>query len=141
MGREERGFDLFLRLYVEHEESLRGFVRSLVHTLEDSREGMQDVAAVLWRRIEDITSMDDFRRRAFGVARFVAMEFLRTRRRDRRVFGDDALRLLAVASEESEDAFEAERRALDREPIWTGKVSPHIRIRGWGAWRWEYKYE
>lgn len=65
----------------------------------DSREGMQDVAAVLWRRIEDITSMDDFRRRAFGVARFVAMEFLRTRRRDRRVFGDDALRLLAVASE------------------------------------------
>lgn len=35
MNREERGFDLFLRLYVEHEESLRGFVRSLVPTLED----------------------------------------------------------------------------------------------------------
>ena len=56
--------------------------------------------------------MDDFRRWTFGVARLVAMEFLRTRRRDRHVFGDEALRLLAVASEESEDAFEAERRAL-----------------------------
>lgn len=30
--------DLFLRLYVEHEEALRGFVRSLVPTLEDARE-------------------------------------------------------------------------------------------------------
>jgi RNA polymerase sigma-70 factor (ECF subfamily) len=68
---------------------------------------------VLWRKFEDITSMDDFRRWAFGVARFVSMEFLRTRRRDRHVFGDEALRLLAVASEASEDAFEAERRALN----------------------------
>jgi RNA polymerase sigma-70 factor (ECF subfamily) len=110
---EQQRHDLFLRLYVEHEESLRGFVRSLVPSLEDSREVMQDVAAVLWRKFEDITSMDDFRRWAFGVARFVAMEFLRTRRRDRHVFGDEALRLLAVASEESEDAFEAERRALN----------------------------
>lgn len=92
---------------------MRGFVRSLVPTLEDSREVMQDVAAVLWRKFEDITSMDDFRRWAFGVARFVSMEFLRTRRRDRHVFGDEALRLLAVASEEGEDAFEAERRALN----------------------------
>ena len=92
---------------------MRGFVRSLVPTLEDSREVMQDVAAVLWRKFEDISSIDDFRRWAFGVARFVSMEFLRTRRRDRHVFGDEALRLLAVASEESEDAFEAERRALN----------------------------
>jgi RNA polymerase sigma-70 factor (ECF subfamily) len=110
---EQQRHDLFLRLYVEHEESLRGFVRSLVPTLEDSREVMQDVAAVLWRKFEDITSIEDFRRWAFGVARFVSMEFLRTRRRDRHVFGDEALRLLAVASEESEDAFEAERRALN----------------------------
>ncbi|MFM2141520.1 MAG: hypothetical protein RLZZ476_64 [Verrucomicrobiota bacterium] len=31
--------DRFLRLYVEHEEALRGFVRSLVPTLEDARGG------------------------------------------------------------------------------------------------------
>ncbi len=91
---EQQRHDLLLRLYVEHEESLRGFVQSLVPTLEDSREVMQDVAAVLWRKFEDITSMDDFRRWAYGVARFLAMEFLRTRRRDRHVFGEEALRLL-----------------------------------------------
>lgn len=105
--------DLFLRLYVEHEESLRGFVRSLVPTLEDAREVMQEVAAVLWRKFEDITSPADFRRWAFGVARFEALEFMRTRRRDRHVFGDEALRLLAEEAEESAGVFEAERRALE----------------------------
>ena len=105
--------DLFLRLYVDHEEALRGFVRSLVPTLEDAREVMQEVAAVLWRKFEEIGSPEDFRRWAFGVARFEALHFLRTRRRDRLVFGDEALRLLAQEAEEAAGAFEAERRALD----------------------------
>ncbi len=105
--------DQFLRLYVEHEEALRGFTRSLVPTLEDAREVMQEVAAVLWRKFEGISSPADFRRWAFGVARFEVMEFLRTRRRDRHVFGEEALNLLAREAEEAEDLFEAERRALD----------------------------
>lgn len=105
--------DQFLRLYVEHEEALRGFARSLVPTLEDAREVMQEVAAVLWRKFDDITSPADFRRWAFGVARFEALEFLRTRRRDRHVFGEEALSLLAKEAEEHEDLFEAERRALE----------------------------
>jgi RNA polymerase sigma-70 factor (ECF subfamily) len=49
--------DLFLRLYVEHEEGLRSFVRSLVPTLEDSREVMQEVAAELWRKFEALESI------------------------------------------------------------------------------------
>ena len=46
--------DHFLRLYVENEEALRGFVRSLVPTLEDAREVMQEVAALLWRKFDDL---------------------------------------------------------------------------------------
>lgn len=38
--------DRFLRLFVENEVALRGFVRSLVPTLEDAREVMQETAAV-----------------------------------------------------------------------------------------------
>ena len=105
--------DLFLRLYVQHEEALRGFVRSLVPTLDDAREVMQEVAAVLWRKFDEISSVENFRRWAFGVARFEALEFLRTRRRDRHVFGDEALRLLAEEAEESAGVFETERRALE----------------------------
>lgn len=110
---ERERHDLFLRLYVEHEEALRGFVRSLVPTREDAREVMQEVAAVLWRKFEEISSPDDFRRWAFGVARFEALDFLRSLRRDRHVFGEEAMKLLAQEAEESAASFEAERRALN----------------------------
>ena len=59
----------FLRLYVEHEEALRGFVRALVPTREDARDVMQEVTVVLWRKIGELSAMEDFRRWAFGVAR------------------------------------------------------------------------
>ena len=67
---EQNRNDVFLRLYVANEEALRGFVRSLVPTLEDSREVMQEVAVVLWRKFEDISKPEDFRRWAFGVGNF-----------------------------------------------------------------------
>lgn len=105
--------DRFMRLFLQHEDALRAFVRSLVPTLEDAREVMQEVAAVLWRKFEDISSPDDFRRWAFGVARFETLEYRRSRARDRHVFGDDVIALLATAAEEAADGFEAERRALE----------------------------
>lgn len=105
--------DRFMRLFLRHEDALRAFVRSLVPTLEDAREVMQEVVAVLWRKFEDITSPDDFRRWAFGVARFEALEYRRLRARDRHVFGDEVIASLSAAAEESADIFEAERRALE----------------------------
>ncbi len=111
---EQRRNDVFLRHYVAQEESLRGFVRSLVPTREDAREVMQEVAAVLWKKFEDISSPDDFRRWAFGVARFEALDFLRKRSRDRHCFGDDALQILAEEAEHDAENLDAERQALEQ---------------------------
>ena len=44
----------FLRLYVDNEESLRGYVRSLLPTLEDAREVMQNTAAILWKKLDQL---------------------------------------------------------------------------------------
>lgn len=99
--------DQFLQLYVENEEALRGFVRSLVPTLEDAREVMQDVAAVLWRKFDDLDSPEDFRRWAFGVAKFEALAFRRDRARDRHVFSDN---LIALLEEEAAAAGEQSNR-------------------------------
>jgi len=103
----------FLPLYVEHEPSLRGFVRSLVPTLVDADDVMQEVAMALWKRFKALDSPANFRRWAFGVARLEALEFLRKRCRDRHVFGDELLLLLAEDAEEMADRFAEERRALD----------------------------
>ncbi len=105
--------DEFLRLYVEHEEALNGFLRTLVPTREDAREVMQEVAVVLWRKFAELSSVEDFRRWAFGVAKFKALAFVRDRMRDRLVFDEDVMELLAAEVADSADAYEAEREALD----------------------------
>lgn len=105
--------DLFLHLYVENEESLRGFVRSLVPTLEDAREVMQETAALLWRKFDDLDSPENFRRWAFGVARMEALTFRRDRARDRHVFSEDLIRKLEAEAELAAERSSREERALE----------------------------
>jgi RNA polymerase sigma-70 factor (ECF subfamily) len=106
--------DHFLRLYVENEEALRGFVRSLVPTLEDAREVMQEVAALLWRKFDDLDSPENFRRWAFGVARLEALTFRRDQARDRHVFSEDLIRMLEAEAEEAAGQSDREERALEQ---------------------------
>lgn len=91
--------DQFIQLYVQNEEALFGFVRSLVPTLDDTREVMQGTASVLWRKFDQLDSLEDFRRWAFGVARFEALAFRRDKARDRHIFGEELLAMLADESD------------------------------------------
>lgn len=110
---EHERHDQFLRLYVEHEAALNGFVRTLVPGREDAREVMQEVAVVLWRKYEELSDIADFRRWAFGVAKFKALAFTRDRMRDRLVFDEEVLELLAAEVTDHADAYATEREALD----------------------------
>jgi RNA polymerase sigma-70 factor (ECF subfamily) len=104
--------DHFLRLFMEHEESLRVFVRSLLFSHDEEREVMQEVAVVLWRKFDAGMDSQAFCRWAFGVARMEALAFRRDRARDRHSFGDEVFELLGQTVLEHSDALEAERRAL-----------------------------
>lgn len=106
--------DRFLRLYVREEESLRGFVRSFVPTLEDAREVMQEVAVVLWKKFDSLDDDENFRRWAFGVARLEALQYRRRIARDRLVLSESVLEVLADEAEELSENFDAERRALQK---------------------------
>ena len=110
---ENERHDLYLRLYVSHEEALLGFVRTLVASREDAREVMQEVAVVLWQKFDDLDEVANFRPWAFGVARFKTLAWLRDQQRDRLVFDADVLELLADEVADHADAYEAERRALE----------------------------
>lgn len=104
--------DHFLRLFMEHEDSLRVFVRSLLFSHDEEREVMQEVAVVLWRKFDAGMDSQSFCRWAFGVARMEALAFRRDRARDRHTFGDEVFELLGQMVLEQSDALEAERRAL-----------------------------
>lgn len=104
--------DSFLRLYVECEESLRGYVRSLLPTLEDAREVMQNTAAVLWRKFDQLDDPKNFRRWAFGVARFEVLSYRRDKARDRHIFGEELITQLAQESEKIGMDSDREIKAL-----------------------------
>ena len=111
---EEHKHDQFLQLYVETESSLRGFVRSLVPSLEDAKEVMQGTAAVLWRKFDQLDSPENFRRWAFGVARFEALAYRRDQARDRHVFSEELVLQLAKDTEKELDCFDLEEKALEK---------------------------
>ena len=109
---DRKQHDQFLRLFMEHEEALRLFVRSLLFNQEETREVMQEVAIVLWRKFDDSLDSTSFRRWAFGVARMEVLAFRRDRARDRHIFGDDIAELLEGVVQEQSDVLESERSAL-----------------------------
>jgi RNA polymerase sigma-70 factor (ECF subfamily) len=109
---DDPSHEQFLRLYAAHEPALRAFVRSLVPRVADASDVMQEVAVVLWQKFGEYASSEDFRRWAFGVARFKVMAWQRDRRRDRHLFGTDLTELLAAEAEVQSSRLERQREAL-----------------------------
>ena len=105
--------DQFLRLFAEHEPALRTFVRSLLPSRGDASEVMQEVAVVLWQKFAEFDTTRDFRKWAFGVARYEALAYLRDRARDRHVFDVELVGRLADDAEAAQQRHEAQREALD----------------------------
>ena len=110
----------FLRLFTVNEASLHAYVRSLVPTLEDANDVMQETAVVLWRKFEEYDSQRDFRGWAFGIAKMRVLSWKRDRARDRHLFDGDLTLLLAENLEKDADAMisrqEALRRCLEKLP-------------------------
>lgn len=106
--------DQFLRLFLEHETSLKAYLRSVLFNAEESREVMQEVAVVLWRKFEPDMTSESFRRWAFGVAKMEALAFRRDRARDRHSFGDAVYELLEEAALAPAVRLDARRQALQK---------------------------
>ncbi len=95
--------DAFLRLYAAHEPAVRGFVRSLVPSRDDASEVVQEAAIVLWRKFGELDAPENFRKWAFGVARYQVMAWRRDQARDRHFFSDDLSDILAEEATERVD--------------------------------------
>ncbi len=100
-------------LFVKHEPDLRGYLRSLLPTLNDAEEVLQETAIVLWRKFDRFVPGTDFLRWALVVARFQAMTYRRKIARDRLVLSEDVVELLAEEAVEEMPRRRLEREALD----------------------------
>lgn len=103
----------FMRLFTRHEGALRSFVRTLLPTWDDVDEVMQDVSVAAWTKFDRFDPETDFPRWAATIARFEVLNYRRAKARDRLVFDEDLISLLADECEEEFARSERERRALD----------------------------
>lgn len=103
----------FLKLYTANELAIRAYVRTLIPSRDDVEEVMQDIAVVLWKKFADYPSGEDFRKWAFAVSRFEALAWLRDRARDRLVFSQDVLELIANEAENRNEYHQRQRDALE----------------------------
>lgn len=114
MRQENPGFyEEFLGQFTANEAALRAYVRRLVPTRHDAADVMQGIALVLWKKFRDLDNPEDFRKWAFGVARYETLAWLRDKARDRRVLADDLLNTIAQEAASIDERLQAQREALE----------------------------
>lgn len=106
----------FLTHFTANEPAIRGFVRRLVPTRRDAADVLHGVALALWRKFQDLDEPEQFRKWAFGVARYETLAWLRDKARDRLVLADDDLETVALESSQIENRLSAQREALEGLP-------------------------
>ena len=105
----------FVQLFAANERHLRAFVRSMGLDWNAVDDVVQTVSLVMWRKWDTFDPTTDFMRWARVITRFEVLKFRRTMARDRHVFTDDLMQLLADAADEQGEASASEpyRAALE----------------------------
>ena len=110
---EDARYEVFVKKFAHHEGDLRRFVRSLLPNWTDADEVVQQSAIVMWRKFDQYDSDTNFMKWACVVARFEALAYRRKMARDRLVFREDILELMADEGVEEMNQRDAEHAALE----------------------------
>ncbi|MEM1295329.1 MAG: sigma-70 family RNA polymerase sigma factor [Verrucomicrobiota bacterium] len=103
----------FVALYVRHEPAIFSFVLAMIKNTADAEDVVQRASMTMWRCFDQYEPGTQFRNWAFQVAKNTALNHLTKMRRDRHVFGEKLVALLAERTEERAENLDARRRALD----------------------------
>lgn len=102
----------FLALMLPHQQSIRNFIYSIHPEAGDLDDIMQDTAVSLWEKFGTFDTSREFLPWAMRLAYFEVLRFRKKRSRDRLVFSDQLVEVLAGEAPEQEFA-EPVRLALD----------------------------
>jgi RNA polymerase sigma-70 factor (ECF subfamily) len=110
----------FIRLFVRHEAELRGFAISLIPSVEDAQDVLQEACIAMWQRIDRLEDEKGFLPWAYAFVRLTALNKIRQARRSKLVFSEALVELNAEeAGQESERALaelQSLRECMERLP-------------------------
>ena len=105
--------DGFMRELLRHQSRLRGFIQCLLFNRQDVEDVWQDTNELLLRKAADFRPGTDFWAWSSQVARFQVLTHCKRLKRDRLVFSDALLELLADDLERRGSEIDERRAALD----------------------------
>lgn len=111
---EDTRYERFVQALAHNEPDLRRFIRSLLPTQNDVDEVVQQTAIVAWRKFDQFDPQTNFLKWACVIARFEALAYRRKMARDRLVFREDIVELMAEEGLQELEARSAEQDALER---------------------------
>jgi RNA polymerase sigma-70 factor (ECF subfamily) len=97
----------FMRLLMRHEPALRAYARSLLPDWHLVDEAIQEASVTLWQKFDQLGDESGFLPWAKVVVRFKCLSVIGQLGRDRKVFSEGVLELLAAEAE----SFDVEERA------------------------------
>ena len=109
---DDERYEAFVRLLVEHEPSVRSFLRGLLPTWHDVEEVTQEASLIAWRKFDDFEDGTSFGGWLLTIARFEALKHRRRVARSPLVFADDVWDLLAEEAS-GEGVQQIRRRHLE----------------------------
>lgn len=103
----------FVALFVRHEAAIRSFILTMIPSMADGEEVLQEASMTMWRKFDQFEQGTNFRNWAFQIAKYTAFNYVRKQSRDRHRFSDKMMTLLAEQAESYQEDLEARRRILD----------------------------
>lgn len=102
----------FIEALTRHQPALEAFCYANLANRDDAREVLQATCVKLWQKATDWDPDTEFLPWAFTVARFTILSHYRDQKRDRLVFDEDVIQVMADKIEEAATAFDQRREAL-----------------------------
>jgi RNA polymerase sigma-70 factor, ECF subfamily len=111
---EDARYELFVERFARNEAALRRFAGSMLPSWSDVDEVVQRTAIAIWRKFDQFDPDTDFMKWACVITRFEVLAYRRKMARDRLVFREDVMELMA-----EEGADEIDHRRLEHDALET----------------------
>lgn len=109
---EEARAERFLRLYIENQHRLAGFVHALVPNWQDAEELLQEALLILWRKFDEFNDGTEFFSWAARVIQYEVLNYRRRRKHLGPQLSETAIQEIAATAVAASTDLELQREAL-----------------------------
>lgn len=110
---DSSGEATFIRLYLRHEASLRGFLRAMLANWDEVDDVAQETCLVALRKFNSFEANTDFCAWLLAIGRFEAFRYRRSRATSKMILSDDLIQMIEAEVVSIDKDHSTRREALE----------------------------